>query len=270
MGKIKRFSFFIFILLSFSQAQADYDLQLETSFRYYPMGGTLKSELGYGHLIWGAPESFLYGYVRLSGKVEGVTKYFASGWEVELFPISILGLKLGRNWIDNHQDYIDYNCRDYVCRGQFAHTFIEIPVFLGYAGWLASYSWRSETWEATNPHQENGKVEYVEPTSGLPLAVASARNVTKSRYVIMYELNEAWRMGLLELNSHADATDVGYKSKKSRMRGVVGQFRAKGFFEAEDEFSILFGAGEFQSPLAHSDPTVFFALRFAPWPKLGF
>lgn len=270
MSLLRNLFFLCVVLMASVNCFAELDLEGEVAYRYYPMGGTIKASTGYGQLVWGGREDTFYGYVRISAFLEGVPSYAARGFEVEVFPVQILGLRIGNNWVDNHQDYIDYNCELYVCRGQYSNAYIEVPLYLGYANFFATYSWRSETWGATNPHGETGRAEFVEPTSGLPMSVSSRKNIERERIVLLYGFSENWRFGLVEMKYRADATDIGYKPTKSRLRAVIGQYRIKGLMTSESELSVLFGAGEFESKLAHSDPTAFIGLSFAPWPKLGY
>jgi hypothetical protein len=257
---------------------AQSDMTLGASFRSFPLSGTLETSFGYGQLIWGARDSWLYGFARGSLGVDASVGYDAETAMLELFPISILGIRLGKMWSENHADYEAYNCNEYLCRGTFVNTFIEIPLYLSYWGVIFAASWRSETWESTEHLNIGDKHEYVEPTSGLPLSVHRRRNIDRVRFVLAYQFTENWRFGVTQVeytgqSSEQDGIpgDTGTtKDNHARLRAAIGQYRFKGLINADSDFSLLFGVGEFYSKLKFTEPTAFVSISFSPWPKLGF
>lgn len=262
-------SHFLACLLVFYSliAHADFDLNFEVNYRHYPQAASAASTIGYDYLFWGSSGDQLYGFTRVALTAEGITDYFSHTAMIEIFPVNILGVKFGKSWSANYKDYEAYNCIDYLCRGHFMTHFLEVPFFIEYSGLALVASWRSEQWQVTDPLAMSNRVEYVEPTSGLPLLITSQREIQRTRVAVLYKYDENWRVGVTEVQYLGERSGRGYKATYSRMRAVLTQFQMKGVMTSEGGLSLLFGVGEFSSKLALTDPTFFLNLSFSPWPK---
>lgn len=259
----------IFILFSL-KVHADVDLNFGMNYRFYPQAATVESTIGYGQLLWGSSSDALYGFIRATATVEGITDYFSKTATLEMFPLSIIGVRFGKSWIENHKDYSAYNCVNYLCRGDFTSQFLEVPFFAELWRFVLIASWRSEQWQVTDSSAKTNQTEYVEPTSGLPLLITYQREIQRKRVAVLYKLNEHWRIGVTEMQYEGEPLGEGYKNTYARMRTVFTQFQVKDILTSEDQLSLFFGVGEFYSKLALTDPTFFLGLSFSPISKLGY
>lgn len=269
-----RFCLFILLLLNChclnSIAHADFDLDFGLNYRFYPQAATAESTIGYGHLLWGSTSEPLYGFTRIAFTAEGITDYFSNTVMFEVFPVSILGARVGNSWSENYKDYSAYNCTDYLCRGRFESQFFEVPFFIEFWSFSLIASWRSEQWQITDHPQLSNQIEFVEPSSGLPLSITGQHEVERKQIAVFYKLDETWRAGVTETQYEGESSGPGYKTTYARLRAVLVQFQVKGVFTSQGNFSVVIGAGEFRSQLALTDPTFFLSLKFSPLSKIGY
>ena len=124
-----------------------------------------KIDLGYDFLLWGHPgDSFLYGYLRPSITADTAWTYNSLESAVELFPISIFGVKAGGEAIQNDEDYTPYNCQAYACRGRFYRLFVQGQLTLGAGPVFVQARVRRESW-----NERDQSADFIEPTNGVLL-----------------------------------------------------------------------------------------------------
>src|SRR5690348_4409288 len=128
-----------FILIFSSQAWADgFDATVGGGYRSFPVGGSADLELGYGKVFWGSETDPLYGFFRIAGLAEGVVDHLTAGGYIEVFPVSIFGLRGGRTVTQSYLKYDDYDCNLYLCKGDRSEGFTEAALYLG--GWRLKFA----------------------------------------------------------------------------------------------------------------------------------
>ena len=143
--------YFLLILstLSLWAAPTKFDLALGMQGRTLPsLGAELYAEGGYNQKIWGkkeAPKDVLYGLIRpnLAGSTSAVINSIKG--EIEVFPISILGFAVGRQYQNSNYDFPFMDCGVQVCDGEFTRNYAETKMVLGHAGWVAVGFFKYET-----------------------------------------------------------------------------------------------------------------------------
>ena len=260
---VSRVVFFIYLLeLIFSSfAWAAWDTSLEGSYRSFPLGGVAEWGLGYGQRVWGSDRGPFYGYVRVGAVVEGVENYEAHAVSAEIFPLSFFGVKLGRRWVQNHNDYEDYDCVVYVCRGRFLEDFVEVPLYLSVGSILGVAVYRESGWVSDGGNDLGGKTDFIEPTSGLPLValprVESGSRIIRWRGGIFWQFPNGFRVG------YTESTYRNREALSFMWLGVV-QYRPT------EHWSFTLSSGEYRSNLKLVDPTIYVSASYEPLLKLGY
>lgn len=143
---------YLFLLLSLASVWAKptkFDLTGGIQGRTLPaLGAELYADSGYNQLLWGkkeTPKDVLYGLVRPSVGVStsGVINSFKG--ELELFPISILGFAVGRQFIHSNYDFPFFDCGDVTCQGEFVRNYVESKMVLGHKGFIVMGSYKTDT-----------------------------------------------------------------------------------------------------------------------------
>ena len=293
-----------FFLIHENSAWAGADVQLGGYSRSYPLGGSVELNLGYGVALWGAEDSPWLGYLRLATDFEGDENYFSSTAKFEFFPVSFFGGRVGQSLIQNHLDYKDFDCENFLCRGRFIETFYEIPLFLAYGDFVFAGSYRVGQWKNSSDNlsdagvMSGAKTEFIDPTSGLNLNIAEMDTVKRYRAILMMNLR-ALGFGHFSGTRGGSGFQIGYSETfylaedlDTALPGSNGANRLShlwmGFLRytgdawfgsgssrggsgsGGSELSVTVGAGEYKSHLLQPDPTIIFSLSYAPLKKLGY
>jgi hypothetical protein len=143
--------YFLLILstLSLWAAPTKFDLSLGMQGRTLPsFGAELYAEGGYNQKIWGKkeePKDVLYGLIRPNLTVSTSAVINSIKGEIEVFPISILGFAVGRQYQNSNFDFPFMDCGVQVCEGEFIRNYAETKMVLGHAGWVAVGFFKYET-----------------------------------------------------------------------------------------------------------------------------
>jgi hypothetical protein len=103
-------------------------------------GAELYAESGYNFITWGKKETskdFLYGLIRPSFGVSTSGVINSIKGELEIFPISIWGISLGRQIIHSNFDFPFLDCEAAACKGEYQRNFVENKMVIGHKGWVA-------------------------------------------------------------------------------------------------------------------------------------
>lgn len=118
----------LILALTISTLQANTDLSFFSSFRSYPAPGIeAGGELGKGIYLWNNSSSkpFLFGFIR--PKLRAATSAVVNNAKVaiEIFPISILGVEFGYQYIKSDFDgFTFYKCDEVRCRGEIHRQYV--------------------------------------------------------------------------------------------------------------------------------------------------
>jgi hypothetical protein len=131
--------YLLFALLFSFNTYAQFDLRLGAQGRTFPaIGASALVETGYNQLLWGqdGKDKIAYGFMRpyYFGQLSGVVNSHDVG--LELFPISILGLNVGKTYAQSTFDFPNFDCEEIDCSGYASGDFTEYKGVLGAAGFV--------------------------------------------------------------------------------------------------------------------------------------
>ena len=133
-------------------SRADFDASFESFLRSFPLSGYADVQLGYDQLIWGSnSSSFMYGYVRPFAEVDTAGAYNSGMVALDYYPISFLGVRGGKEWIQNDSRFRDYRCDLYACEGSRSREFFQINAVAGYRLWFLTGMARWDRWIQKHP-----------------------------------------------------------------------------------------------------------------------
>lgn len=241
-----------------SPASAGFDLGLFSSYRDFPLSGVAEVNFGYGQLLWGSEKNALYGFVRASGELDAVSNYFGATAKVEVFPVSILGLKAGQTWEQNHQDYKDYDCTQNICRGFFSNQYLEGQAFLGVSFLKLAASYRDSIHYADHYSNPNSVTDYVDPESGLLLTLASGDHLIRVRETALVQILSNYAVGYSESQFSSQIRAEKSRAWFSFAQGTWGDFK------------LAVGGGEYSSSTQKSHGMIVAFMQWSILPKLGY
>ncbi|MFY7994212.1 MAG: hypothetical protein ACOVP4_13025 [Bacteriovoracaceae bacterium] len=133
---------------------AKFDLSVGTQGRTLPaLGAELYADAGYGQVLWGEREAgdknVLFGLIRPSLGVSTSAVINSVKAEIEVFPISFLGLAIGRQFIHSNFDFPFFDCDQVTCQGEFTRNYVETKIALGARGWVTLLSYKFDTLRAS-------------------------------------------------------------------------------------------------------------------------
>jgi hypothetical protein len=130
-------------------AKSSFDLSYGLQGRTLPtLGAELYADAGYNQLLWGKKDTstdFLYGLIRPSLGVSSSGVINSVKGEIEFFPLSILGLSVGRQYMNSNFEFPFFDCQRVNCKGEYQRNFVESKLVLGYKGWIVMGSYKVDT-----------------------------------------------------------------------------------------------------------------------------
>ncbi|MBC7397075.1 MAG: hypothetical protein H7333_06495 [Bdellovibrionales bacterium] len=244
------FSFWFTPIVQATEPLAD----LKTSFsaRTYPIGAQFAASPGIALPIWGDTSTWKYGYARLGLNLASSLVVNRAGVEIQVNPISILGLSAGydtgvRNITPKYLD-----CSLYECNHRLDRKYLKMLLLGASHGVILSVMGRYEELRAYGSR----KPFFDEMT--LLVGSSTGENVLTWNPALLYVLNENWKLGATSLYSHA--LDTG---DYSHLYGPVGSYTVS------PQFNILGGGGLNRSPVVHSGWAAFFVLQYTVEPSLS-
>lgn len=189
LSYLAAFCFSVAAIVTFgSAARADFDAKFESFLRSYPLSGYADVQLGYGQLLWGSnSSSVMYGYVRPFAEVDTAGTYNSGLVGLDYYPISFVGFRGGKEWIQNDDKYRDFRCDLYECEGTRTRTFFQATLLAGYSIWFASFMIRWENW--VQKHPEFG--DAIDATTGLAAQALGDTQILVRGWT-GFQINETW------------------------------------------------------------------------------
>lgn len=143
------------LFLTFSRLYASsFDLNLGTQARTLPsIGAEVFGEIGHNTLVWGEKQKkgdFLYGLIRPNIGASSSAVINSIKGEVEIFPISFIGVAIGRQLMHSNFDFDFFDCNKVNCKGEFQRNYIEGKIALGLKGWFAAAHYKIDTMTSQN------------------------------------------------------------------------------------------------------------------------
>jgi len=156
-------------LLSWSNVK-NFDLFFGAQGRTLPaIGAEVYAESGYNQLLWGKKETskdVLYGLIRPSLNVSSSAVINSTKAELEFFPISFLGLSVGRQYIHSNYEFPFFDCDQVECKGTYERNWFEAKMALGHGGWVVVGNYKIDN--LTGPSDDKPMADWRNVIVGAP------------------------------------------------------------------------------------------------------
>jgi hypothetical protein len=222
-----------------------------------PLGASLFATAGYGKLLWGEDnlagarsDEFRYGYVRPWMGVRTSLFNNRADAGVDLFPVSILGVRAGASLSSRHIDPSTIDCSVAACRGRVSRLFARGVLTLGYWN-LFLKSWFGA--ERLNPSVEDRVF-----SDEYNAIVGHRGGDTELTFEAALGANLGWSRG----GVHFFAGRMLAEGTSFRMADLFHSFSPK------PGFNVTAGAGVFESSHRALSPTAYFLLQWTGAPSL--
>ena len=243
------------ISLFISPAAADWDLSLAIFGRTRPVATVQDINGGYGHAFWGEggdPQNPWFGYVRtfatarLSTSPTGIIGF-------DFYPISFLGMSVGRLYSRRYVDQPEVDCEQLECRGWLNNTFLQVKT----VGQFKSLFWSISF----------DKTDY-DKLKSLSRPVFQAVNGVVQNPLgdrgddwfgsVGYELNDRWAIGV---------SVQEFETSQSRNRQDMHLLFVRMKY---DQWICNAGVGRFYSSPLGTAPQLIGTCTWNQWPKIGY
>ena len=249
---------FIFALLGIfilsSNSHAKLDLMVGGQGRSLPsLGAEAYGETGYTQLLWGkrkaGDKNVLFGFVRpnIGVSTSGVINSVKA--ELEIFPVSFLGIAAGRQLIHSNFDFPFFECKQITCEGEFRRNYIETRMALGAKGIITVLSYRYDLLQG--PHTNQPMADW--------------------RHVIVGNKNHDMQIERKALLAYMHGTSLyGILAENVRFEGsgemkesyaAVYQYKPK-------DVAYMVGAGSFRSSREAQGLIIYFRINYTLLPSL--
>lgn len=234
---------FTLCLLTNSFAKTDWDYRFQGSFRSYPQGGAIDSDLGVGKLLW-KKNPILYGYVRssLQLKTSAIVNYATA--QLEVFPVSFIGLYIAKSY--GHRSLTNlqgFDCLEVNCTSSVRKNLFGMNVALAYKKFKLVHFFRQE-----QIHYKDKANSFAEELSNLILT----QNDKLDSFTTIFgrDLKDQWFVGALHLYSKAH-----HSASFSSMNFLVVQ-------KTIERWSFQGGVGKFRTSLGKDHLSSLFIIRY--------
>ena len=230
-----------FTILSYGKS----DLSFSAGARSYPFGGSLELDFGKSLMLWGTrhereeERSPWYGHTRVGLRMSTAGTYNAGLAKLEVHPLSILGLAIGREIVKNDKNYSGYNCSSNRCLGHFSNSFGEVSLTLGYQNFFLVGQYRLASISA----DKKDMATFIEPKQGLQ-ALSEGDQLFQIKKILGVKLSKNW---ILAYN--------GQYAKMKKHRGV-SRTNTLNILYKVGKWSFAVGGGVFSSSLREEDVTI--------------
>ena len=227
---------FSLILIIKSNSWA-FQVTTEGNLRSFPFGGYLSAAANTDYIFWGQKgedasklKSHLFGYLSSSIYWDTAISFNSLGVDVGFYPVSLLGIKVGKAFTKNTTDYSAYDCERFNCTGEYGRDYLEIEIKFGYQRLFYLGSYKSDQF-----HGYKNLTNYIDSDSGLIMESAS-ESLDKTSHLLGYKYDELWIGSLLIKNFKAENTSSNQttlnisKILKSgdRLTGGIGSYSRTG------------------------------------------
>lgn len=226
---------------------AEIDFSVGGVTRTYPLSGVIEVESGLNGLLWGNSNDEIFGYVRAGVSGSTALTYNSIEGTVEVFPLSVLGVRAGIELSENQSDYRDFDCNSYECQGAQQKKFIEAQAVAGAWRWFLHFNVRNEDW--AHKEKVGEPTRFVEPSLGVALSHNGER-MRVYQGILGRAVGDQWKiMSVFRYAENESGTQV------SRMPALMVKW-------SPAPVSFLVGCGVFSSTLKDANVSVFASLSY--------
>ena len=228
---LKNFLLLLLVVYAFNSfAQTDYSAQV--AHRVYPLGLALEADFGYGQELWRHNKQ-IYGYIRPSLKIKtsGVVNYGYA--QLDVFPVSFLGLYYGKAKGMRSLDKLQgFDCDIVSCDSNVDKNYYGLNLALAYKEFKFINLYKVE------------ELDYDIKTTALAaeelsnLIVKQEDDLKSNTTVLAYEINSDYLAGLIHILYQSDKTDQESKMMMPFVQKKWGEYSltgAMGTFKSRDE-----------------------------------
>jgi hypothetical protein len=219
--------------------------------RSYPVGAQFIGSAGVSVPIWGDTQKWKYGFARIA--LNGATSAVVNrvGAEIQLFPVSILGVSAGfdsgvRSFRPRFVD-----CQNLECEGRVDRAYLRGQMFFGMKNVFLNFNVRYEGIHS----YESGRPFFDE--MNLIWGRNYGETILQYNPLVLYRLNSVWMVGGISL--YTRALDSG---GSSHLYGPVV------VWSEPENWSIAGGLGFNQSSLVQRGVSLFFSAQMTIEPSL--
>ncbi len=200
----------LFLLALSTPAYAlDTDLGFAASARTTKLAGAFEAQGGLSQVIWGSagPEP-LFGYVRASAAIR--TSGMANGYraQLELYPISIFGITLGRQALSRLSDAPGIDCTRIDCGVDVTSNYLQLRSVFKVREIFGQVTFQRDIFEK----QYYSKPTVFDPINQIGIDAQGDFGTTWNA-VTGYEIDPAWSSGVVYMHSNADITGHNSQSE---------------------------------------------------------
>ena len=194
-------------LLSTSAFALDTDLGFAAFMRTTKLSGAVEAQAGLSQVVWGnAGTDPLYGYVRasLAGRTAGTAWGYRA--QLELYPVSIFGITLGRQALARFSDAPNINCTAIDCGVDVTSDFLQIKGLFKVQDTFGQIIFQRDLFEK----QYYSKPTVFEPVNQIGID-ANGDYGTTWNLITGYQIDPQWSGGVIY--SHANASITNHNSQ---------------------------------------------------------
>jgi hypothetical protein len=243
--------FLIFLFAITSWAKVDLNMGLQG--RTVPgIGAELYADSGYNLLLWGRKKrsrDVLYGLIRPSFSLSTSGVINSAKAELEVFPISFLGISAGRQYSYANFDFPFFNCEEISCHGEFTRDWVTSKMAMGAKGYIAIANYTVYTMGA--------------PDHSLPMADwknviigNGGREVQIERKLLLGKVFGKNLLGIL-------LEDVQFEGSREKKESYAAVYQF-----GKDKTNYMIGAGSFRSTQQPQAFIIYFRIHHVPLASL--
>lgn len=242
------------VLVIPSSYALDTDLGVNAFARSTKLAAVLEGQGGVSQVLWGsAGAGPNFGYVRASAALR--TSGLANGYraQLEVYPISIFGITLGRQYLSRFADAPGIDCTRFDCGTDVISHYLQFRSVFKFGNIFGQVTFQKDIFD--DHYYSLPRV--FEPTNQYAIDRNGDYGTTWG-VVTGYEINPKWSAGIAYLTSHAKVTNQDSMS-------ILGFAKWK---PSEITYALTLGA--IDTDVIGSAPQVAFTLSWWPKARIGF
>ncbi len=241
------------VVCSSAVAKSRFDFNFETLGRSYPLVAAARGTLGYGLVFWGDDNKKpWYGFLRPSITGTAIGKFSSVKGQIEFFPVSILGVRAGKEAADLSDKHPDFDCVTYKCSQKFTKSFYAVNLTLGGGGFFLNVDQMREKW-TPEVHDR----AFITPVHALALN-REGEDIDTRRVILGTSLSDKWTTFVL--NMYSETRDTNKRAKLTVLSFI---------YKPVSSVAITMGGGTFSSDLKETDFTAVFGVKWNISPSVG-
>jgi hypothetical protein len=235
-------------LLATAASAKGLDYSVDSFARTSSLGLSASPNVGYSFLLWGDPSSPLHGYIRPNVTASFTPATISGRAELELHPVTFLGLTAGRTWTRRFSNLPGQDCNLGACIGNLGSTDVGAKALFKYGIAFGSLKY-TKTFVDSFDDRSRG---IIDPGSALLLS-PGGEVVSQWNAVVGVPIHTDWSVGGIY-----QKTDL--KNNPGTQNAEYAFLRLK-----RGDLTYLAGAGRFESQLKPAGPSFILSVSWSPF-----